>query len=1527
MHGAPCGIVLAGSVKGMSVPLLRRAVLPPPRGYGVSVHTRVLTVRWTVALALTACVVALVGLVAPNSALAAGATVSGTVYDVNNLHSAGVQVRLIDVGTDSEVAQTISGVAGYYEFSGIADGLYYTLARDDSAGTSYQFNFEVIGGVAEPAGPADLWLSGAPPMGDISGTVRAPDGTTVTSGTVTFYFQADSQSEWVAASTAAIESDGTYTAQLSAGQYKVSATDGTHLTTYHSGSAGVADIADALPVAVSPQLGLQRADITLLDPGSVSGTVTDSATTPLDGIEVIAYRKTAGDLLEQGRATVQAGSYTIGNLPAGDYVVWFSDPAGQYLSQAYKDVRLAAEPQQGNPAWDAVSALIQPVGLAFGEVKTGCDATLASAALISGKVSFADGSAAGHANVAVYAYDAFTHAWTWTADATTSETGIYSVGNLDPGTYRVEFAIDTYDLQYWPGKSTAADAGSIDLGSASSKSGVDAVFDAPAILTGTLTDPAGVGVAGEVSLYRKVGSTFSRVGGTACDALGEYSLPVAPGYAYYLGASDDPASPRFANVYFKTGGVSAHTLTAASPIQATPSVSGGPFDLKFSAAAEISGTISDARDGSSVDAVRVEAYASDGSVRATAFSDASGRYALVGLAVDSYYLRFGDVAAHLDGFYTGSETTSFLPSAAKLVPAKVTAPSTNVKLVAGTTISGTVKTAGAPLPDVSISGLPINPEFDSLSDMTTQWPRNATSAGNGTYVLDGIAPIGFSYQVSAAAPGVIWADMVYKGFAVLPYGSSEVQGYTPVKAGDANIDFELGRRVGRFSGSVVTADGSIPDHSLVAHLQFQNPGVESWAQVATTPSSANGKFEFADTAVLPPGTYRVVITDPVVAQFDATSTPKMVGAGEAGVFDSLLLRPHAPATQLAHDRVWQKSAVIEFDRTDSVHMQGQITTKFKLGTGGTTMTYVAGTSKVASQGVTTVEYWSVDSAGREESPHKPGEIWYDGIAPTVTASPADGSWTKAAVKVTLFASDRGVSPSGLKSLAYKVGTGSLTTTTAPSVSFSISAVGKTTVSYSAEDVAGNVSTGTITVGIDKTAPVVTPVLDRSTGKTRMTLIATDTASGSGLRGENGIQYQMGGTGAWAQYTRGPIDLGAAHKVNYKATDYAGNVATGTLQLAQESDSNLAYDAGSWAAKSSSAAGGDAYKYSVKAGAFVHVKFTGTSFELFGVKAKSFGRVRVTLDGKPRTINCYSLTSLYGTKLYASPSLPMGEHIAVIEAVDTKPVAVDFVSVYGPESSSLTNAKATWLENTALLAKTFYAWGGTWSTTYSSRYSGGSQRYTTRSGASFTMAFNGDGVRLLAMRARTQGRFRVTIDGGSYRDVSLYAASTATRQNVFTRVGLGNGPHVVTVQSLSTKPVSLDAVIVLGGMPRTLATRVEETKTVRSAGWITERSAKLSNGSQMNTTKVGSSYSFSFSDTKMTGFTLIGSRGVTYGKMSVSIDGGAAVTVDLYRSSPVYKAPLFASRGLAANVKHTVKVVALSKTVGLDAIDVFGTFKP
>jgi len=56
---------------------------------------------------------------------------------------------------------------------------------------------------------------------------------------------------------------------------------------------------------------------------TISGTVTDQAGAPLDGVCVTAY-PTVGDLVEYGADTSPAGTYEIGALSPGDYKVEFA---------------------------------------------------------------------------------------------------------------------------------------------------------------------------------------------------------------------------------------------------------------------------------------------------------------------------------------------------------------------------------------------------------------------------------------------------------------------------------------------------------------------------------------------------------------------------------------------------------------------------------------------------------------------------------------------------------------------------------------------------------------------------------------------------------------------------------------------------------------------------------------------------------------------------------------------------------------------------------------------------------------------------------------------------------------------------------------------------------------------------------------------------------------------------------------------------------------------------------------------------
>ena len=106
------------------------------------------------------------------------------------------------------------------------------------------------------------------------------------------------------------------------------------------------------------------------------------------------------------------------------------------------------------------------------------------------------------------------------------------------------------------------------------------------------------------------------------------------------------------------------------------------------------------------------------------------------------------------------------------------------------------------------------------------------------------------------------------------------------------------------------------------------------------------------------------------------------------------------------------------------------------------------------------------------------------------------------------------------------------------------------VTYRSTDAEGNVEADkTVTVRIDKTAPVSTATPDGGTftGPTSVTLAATDGGSGVGS-----IEYRLDG-GAWTTYS-GAVQISGngAHTLEHRATDVAGNVsavrsATYTIQ--------------------------------------------------------------------------------------------------------------------------------------------------------------------------------------------------------------------------------------------------------------------------------------------------------------------------------------------------------------------------------------------
>ena len=109
------------------------------------------------------------------------------------------------------------------------------------------------------------------------------------------------------------------------------------------------------------------------------------------------------------------------------------------------------------------------------------------------------------------------------------------------------------------------------------------------------------------------------------------------------------------------------------------------------------------------------------------------------------------------------------------------------------------------------------------------------------------------------------------------------------------------------------------------------------------------------------------------------------------------------------------------------------------------------------------------------------------------------------------------------------------------------------------------------------------------------------------------------------------------------------------------------------------------------------------------------------------------------------------------------------------------------------------------------------------------------------------------------------------------------------------------------------TGIDNTEMTTSGNWNAEKIDGCFKGTSMWTTQSGATASFSFTGTK---FAIVGTKDPNHGTFTVSIDGGAAQTINTHDSVRTVPALLFESDTLEAR-EHNV-VVTATGTVGIDA---------
>ncbi|MGZ4135426.1 MAG: OmpL47-type beta-barrel domain-containing protein, partial [Tumebacillaceae bacterium] len=193
-------------------------------------------------------------------------------------------------------------------------------------------------------------------------------------------------------------------------------------------------------------------------------------------------------------------------------------------------------------------------------------------------------------------------------------------------------------------------------------------------------------------------------------------------------------------------------------------------------------------------------------------------------------------------------------------------------------------------------------------------------------------------------------------------------------------------------------------------------------------------------------------------------------------------------------------------------------------------TYVAGTTvTVDKEGVNTITFYSVDQAGNAEQAQTI-TVQLDGTAPVTTASDVPSTWTKDGVTVNLSATD---TASGVANTYYSInGSAYVAGNT-----FTVDQAGTNQVSYYSIDQAGNAEQAqTLTVKIDRTAPVTTSDAKTAWTKGSMTVNLTSTDEQSGVAK---TYYSIDGAD-FVEGTTITVTNEGIHTIKFYSTDAAGN---------------------------------------------------------------------------------------------------------------------------------------------------------------------------------------------------------------------------------------------------------------------------------------------------------------------------------------------------------------------------------------------------
>ena len=429
-----------------------------------------------------------------------------------------------DVNTASDGSYDIGGLAaGTYrvEFND-GSGVYLSQCYNNQTDLDSATDVTVTAG--ETAGGVDATLALA---GHITGTVTNASHSGLENIDVTAY-QSDGSGGWNYVNDVYTAPDGSYDiGGLSTGSYRVEFSDGSgsYASQYYDGKT---DLDSATDIPVTAGEATSNINATLADAGHITGTVINSGSHGLAGIQVVAYQAngSGGWNNVNSTATTSGGGYDLGGLAAGTYRVEFNDGSGVYLTQCY----------DGKADLDLATDVVVSAGV----TKQDINATLVLAGDITGTVTNASHSGLENIDVTAYQSDG-SGGWNYVNDVYTASDGSYDLGGLVTGEYRLAFYDESgsgYATQYYDNQPSLDAADDVAVTAGATTSGRNATLAIPGSdTTPPTTVVSGVDSAWQTSAVKVTLTATDNPGGSGV-ALTEYRLHGAATWTLYTAPFD-----------------------------------------------------------------------------------------------------------------------------------------------------------------------------------------------------------------------------------------------------------------------------------------------------------------------------------------------------------------------------------------------------------------------------------------------------------------------------------------------------------------------------------------------------------------------------------------------------------------------------------------------------------------------------------------------------------------------------------------------------------------------------------------------------------------------------------------------------------------------------------------------------------------------------------------------------------------------------------------------------------------------------